>query len=47
MLAALLTFVGIYSLFAYAVVRGTREIGVRRAVGGTPGAVLRMVLREA
>jgi predicted permease len=46
-LAALLAFVGIYSLFAYAVVRRTREIGVRLAVGASPGAVLRMVLRES
>ena len=47
MLAALLAFVGIYSLFAYAVVRRTREIGVRVAVGATPGAVLWMMLRES
>ena len=47
MLAALLAFVGVYSLFAYAVGRRTREIGVRLAVGATPGAVLRMVLRES
>jgi predicted permease len=46
-LAALLAFVGVYSLFAYAVVRRRREIGVRIAVGATPGAVLRMVLRES
>ena len=46
-LAALLAFVGIYSLFAYAVVRRTREIGVRLAVGAAPGAVLRMVVRES
>lgn len=45
-LAALLAFVGVYSLFAYAVVRRTREIGVRVALGASPGAVLRMVLRE-
>ncbi len=45
--AALLAFVGVYSLFAYAVVRRTREIGVRVAVGATPGAVLRMMLRES
>ena len=45
-LAALLAFVGVYSLFAYAVVRRTREIGVRVAIGASPGAVLRMVLRE-
>jgi predicted permease len=46
-LAALLAFVGVYSLFAYAVVRRTREIGVRLAVGASPAAVLRMVLRES
>ena len=46
-LAALLAFVGVYSLFAYAVIRRTREIGVRLAVGASPGAVLRMVLRES
>lgn len=46
MLAALLAFVSVYSLFAYAVVRRTREIGVRVAVGASPGAVLRMVVRE-
>jgi predicted permease len=46
-LAALLAFVGVYSLFAYAVVRRTREIGVRIAVGAASGAVLRMVLRES
>src|SRR5512145_3421158 len=46
-LAALLAFVGVYSLFAYAVVHRTREIGVRVAVGASPGAVLRMVLRES
>lgn len=38
--------VSAHSLFAYAVVRRTREIGVRLAVGATPGAVLGMVLRE-
>ena len=46
-LAVLLAFVGVYSLFAYAVVRRTREIGVRLAIGASPGAVLRMVLRES
>jgi predicted permease len=46
-LAALLAFVGIYSLFACAVVRRTREIGVRLAVGATRGAVLQMLLRES
>ena len=46
-LAALLAFVGVYSLFAYAIARRRREIGVRLAVGASPGAVLRMVVRES
>ena len=46
MLTALLAFVGVYSLFAYALARRTREIGVRLAVGATPGGVLRMRRRE-
>lgn len=46
-LAALLAFVGVYSLFTFAVASRTREIGVRVAVGASPGVVLRMVLGES
>jgi predicted permease len=42
----LLALVGLYGLVSYAVSRRTREIGVRIAVGATPGSVLRMVLRR-
>jgi predicted permease len=41
-----LALVGLYGLVAYSAQRRTREIGIRVAVGATPGAVLRMVLRH-
>jgi predicted permease len=45
-LALLLTATGLYGVIAYNVQRRTREIGIRMSLGGRPGAVLWMVLRD-
>jgi predicted permease len=45
--AALLTAIGLFGVMAYAVARRSREIGIRLAVGATPGRIRSMVLRES
>ena len=46
-LAVLLSAVGVYGVTSYAVSQRTKEIGTRIALGASPSAVVRMVVRDA
>jgi predicted permease len=45
-LATLLAVIGLYGVTAYTVMRRTREIGIRMALGAVPADVIAMVMRE-
>jgi ABC-type antimicrobial peptide transport system permease subunit len=45
-LALMLSLVGLFGVVSYTAAMRTREIGIRMALGATPGSVFKLVLRQ-
>jgi ABC-type antimicrobial peptide transport system permease subunit len=45
--AVLIAAVGLFGVLAYTVAQRSREIGVRSALGATPGAIVGLIVRQA
>lgn len=47
LLALIISCIGVFALLSHSVERRTRELGIRMAIGATPGAISRLVMSDA